>query len=187
MPLHHHVGRFLVRELLPVVGTIEVRDALARQRRAARGVDQAVRMLGAVDLLVEHGHVFEQPQQVHFLLVMHAHHVVIGLPGDRQHGRAVHLGVVKTIEQVDRAGPAGGNADAEPTRELGVAAGHERRALLVSHLHEADAFAQLPQPLHEAIDAVAGQAEDHINPPGHQPIKKDVRRGFGHGSSSLLC
>jgi hypothetical protein len=139
-------------------------------------------VLGAIDLLVEYGNVLEEPQQVHLLLVTHPHHVVVGLPGDRQYGRAIHLGIVETVKKVDRAGAAGGKADTEPPGELGVAAGHERRALLVSHLHEADALPQFPQPLHEAIDAIAGQAEDHLNAPRHQPFKKDVRRGFGHWS-----
>ena len=57
----------------------------------------------AHDLLVEDGHVREELQQVDLLLVVHADQVVIGLPGDRQHRGAVHLGVVEAVQQVDRA------------------------------------------------------------------------------------
>ena len=52
--------------------------------------------------------------QVDFLLVLHTEQVVIGLAGDGQYGRTVHLGVVKTVQEVNSAGAGGGQADAEP-------------------------------------------------------------------------
>ena len=63
-------------------------------------------VLRAHDLLVEDGDVLEELQQVDLLLVAHAHQVVVGLPGDRQHRGAVDLGVVEAVEQVDRPGAA---------------------------------------------------------------------------------
>ncbi len=88
-------------------------------------------MLGAVDLLVENRHVLEEPQQVDLLLVVHPHEIVIGLSRDGQDRSTVHLGIVETVEQVDRSGAAGGNAHAQAAGELGIAACHERRAFLM--------------------------------------------------------
>ena len=85
-------------------------------------------------------------------------------------GCAVELGVVEAVEQVDAAGAGGGEADAEPAGVLGVAAGHERRRLLVPHLDEADLVLALAQRLHDAVDAVAGQAEDDVDAPVVQGV-----------------
>ena len=87
------------------------------------------------------------------------------MPGDGQHRLAVQLGVVEAVEQVDAARAGGGQADAQPAGVLGVAAGHERRRLLVAHLDEADRVLALAQRLHDAVDAVAGQAEDDLHAP----------------------
>ena len=98
-------------------------------------------------------------EHVDLLLVSMSHQVVVGLPGDGQDRGAVQLGVVEAVQQVDRPGPAGGDADAEPPGELGVAAGGERGPLFVPALDEPDLLSVLPQRLEEPVDAVAGQAE----------------------------
>ena len=51
-------------------------------------------MLRTVDLLIENRHILEEADEVDFLLVMHAHQVMVGLPRDRQDGGPVHLGIV---------------------------------------------------------------------------------------------
>ena len=116
MPLDVLRRRLVVvdRLLLQVDRAGDVRDAAQRQRRAAAGVDQRADVPGAEDLLVVDGDVLEERQQVDFLLVARADQVVVGLAGDREHRRAVHLGVVEAVEQVDRARARGGEADAEP-------------------------------------------------------------------------
>ena len=58
--------------------------------------------------------------------------------GDGEHRLAVELGVVEAVEQVDAAGPGGGEADAELAGPFGIGAGHEGRRFLVPHLDEAD-------------------------------------------------
>ena len=111
-------------------------------------------------------------EQVDFLLVAHPHQIMIGLAGDRQDGGVVHLGVVQAVQQVDRARAAGGDANAEPPGELGVAAGGERRPFLVTDLNEPDLLAQFPQRFHEAVDPVPWDAEDRVDPPLDEPVEQ---------------
>ena len=104
-------------------------------------------MASAEDLLVEDGDVLEEREEIHFLLVTRADEVVVGLTRQGEHRRAVHLRVVEAVEQMNRAGPGGRKADAEPTGVFRVAAGHERRGLFVSHLHEREAVLPRAQAL----------------------------------------
>ena len=84
-------------------------------------------------------------------------------------------------------GPAGGEADAEPAGELGVAAGGERGRLLVPALDEADLVLVLAQGLEDPVDPVAGQAEGRIHAPVDQLLDDDVARGLRHLSASSGC
>jgi hypothetical protein len=76
--------------------------------------------------------------QVDLLLVLRAQGGRLLLPHDRHHRLVVHLRVVEAVQQVDRAGPGGREADAHLAGELGVAARHEGRHLLVARLDELD-------------------------------------------------
>jgi len=110
--------------------------------------------------------------------------IVVLQPGDREHRGTVHLGVVKAVEQVNAAGPRGGKAHAEPAGELGVTARHEGGGLFVADLYEADLVLARAQRLHDAVDAVAGQAEHNIHAPIDKRFDQDVGGGFGHGRHS---
>ena len=58
------------------------------------------------------------------------------LAHDRHHRLVVQLGVVQTVQQVDRPRARGGHAASRLAGELGVRARHERRHLLVPRLDE---------------------------------------------------
>ena len=60
--------------------------------------------------------------------------------GDRQHRRAVHLGIVEAVQKMDSAGTRGGNANAQPSCIFGVGACGKGRRLFVAHMNEPDAF-----------------------------------------------
>src|SRR5690606_40480336 len=62
------------------------------------------------------GDVLEQRLEVDLLLVAAAHGAAGGLPDDGHDGHVVEFGVVEPVEQVDRAGPGGGGADADAAR-----------------------------------------------------------------------
>ena len=100
--------------------------------------------------------------------------------GDRQHRLAVQLGVVEAVQQMNAAGAGGGQADAEPAGVLGVGAGHEGRGLLVPHLDEADLVLARAQRLHDAVDAVAGKSEDHVDAPVQNGFDENVAAGVCH-------
>ena len=111
------------------------------------------------------GHIFEQRLQIDFLLILAADGGGGRLPDDGDDRLVVHLGVVQAVEQVDRARPAGGHADADRAGELGVRARHERRQLFVPGLDEARLVPVLAQAREDAVDAVAGVAVDALDAP----------------------
>ncbi len=80
----------------------------------------------------------EQLVELDILLSVRADQVMKLHAGDGEYRRTVELGVVQAVQQMDAAGSGRRQADAEPVGELGIAARHECRCLLVPGLHEAD-------------------------------------------------
>ncbi len=85
-----------------------------------------------------------------------------GKAGDRQHGVGVRHRHCKPREQVERARPGGGEADAEAVRVDRVATGHERRGLLVLRDDRADSRRVL-QRQHQRGGILAGAPERGID------------------------
>src|SRR4051812_21553857 len=75
----------------------------------------------------------------------------------------------------------GGEANPQSPGELGIAAGHQGRCLLMPHLHEADAILALPQRLHDAVNAIARQPEDGIDTPLEQAFHHTISGSSSHG------
>jgi hypothetical protein len=117
---------------------------------------------------------------VDLLLVAGAEHGCLLHAGDGQHRGMVELGVVQAVEQVQAAGPGGGQADPDPAGRLGVAGGHERGRLLVVDEHEPDLVLVAPQPLHDPVDPVPGQPEDGVHAPLGQPLDQQFGRDLVH-------
>ena len=78
------------------------------------------------------------------------------------------------------AGAGRGQADAEAPGCLGVAAGHEGGRLLVVDEDETDPGMVAAQGLHDPVDAIAGQPEDHVDIPVHQCLDQNVRGCLRH-------
>jgi hypothetical protein len=115
-----------------------VRHASIRQGRATAGVHERLNMAGAERHLVGDGDILEERQQIDLLLILHANEVVIGLAGERENGRVIHLRVVKAVQEMNRSGSGRRETDAEPAGVFRIAAGHEGRRLFVTDLHKAD-------------------------------------------------
>ena len=81
-----------------------MRDAAKRERRPAAGVDEGRHVPGAEHLLVEDRDIFIKRQQVDLLLISHPDQVMVSLPGEGKNWSAVHLRVVQTVEEMNRAG-----------------------------------------------------------------------------------
>jgi hypothetical protein len=158
-----------------------------RQRGAAGEVEHVVDVLGAHDALVVGGEVREQVVGVEVLQVAGADEVVVGHPGHGQQRHALQAGVEQAVGEVDGAGPGRGEADAEPARHARVADGRHGADLLVADVHVAEAVVPRPQRLHEAVDAVARQAEDGVNAPVHEPVHEQVGGCVGHGCCSVVA
>ena len=128
---------------LQVVGDDHAGHGALGERDPHRAVDQVADLAGLgghLHVLVRH--VLEERGEIHLLLVVAAEAEPGLLADDRDDRLMVELRVVQTVEQVDRARPGGGEADADFTRELGMRAGHERRHLLVADLDELGTIAR---------------------------------------------
>jgi hypothetical protein len=105
---------------------------------------------------------------------------VVRKAGDRDHGGAVELRVVETVEQMHAAGTRGRETAADAAGPFRVRAGHEGGGLLVSHLDESDrrrllARVLASQRFHDPVDAVAWHAEDRVDTPRQQAVDQYVR------------
>ena len=161
----------------------DVSDAPVGERRAAGEFDDVLGVGRTHDAAVIDAHVHEQLVELDILLGVGVQQIMVLKARDGDDGLAVELSVVETVEEVDAAGTRGGNAGAEPSRPLGVGAGHEGGGLLVAHLDEADLLLLLPQRLDDAVDAVAGDAENRVDAPVDQGVNQNVRRRGGHKGS----
>ena len=121
---------------------VTVRSALAIRTARSTRCRICAGDRGHVDIITRH--ILEERDEIDFLLVIAAHRRPRLLPDDRHHALMIHFGIVKPVEQMDRARPAGGEADAHFAGEFGVRAGHEGRHLLVPHLHVIDLLASAP-------------------------------------------
>src|SRR6185437_11799712 len=166
---------------LDVDGDADMRYGAVGERGAAGEIDHVLDMRRPHDALIEQSDILVEVVLVHVLEITGADQIVIGHAGDGENRRAVDLGVIKPVEEMHRARPRGREADAEAAGELGVAASRQGSGLLVPRMDVADAILRLAQRLDEAVDAVAGQAEDRIHAPIEQVRYYNVGNGLCHG------
>jgi hypothetical protein len=158
----------------------DVRDAAAQERRPARQVRDVFDVRRPHDANAVFSDVGEDLVEFHVLLRTRADQVVIGHPGDRQHGRSIELGIVEPVDQVQSTWAGRRQADAEPARELRIAAGHERGGLLMAHLDEADGLVPLAKRFHDPVDPVARKTKDGIHAPLLEHLHQNVSRRLSH-------
>src|SRR5947208_11272926 len=87
------------------------------------------------------------------------------LAHDRDHRLMVELSVVQAIQEMDGARTGGREAHTHLTGELGVPAGHERRHLLMPYLNKIELIPRSTQRTHDAVDTIAGVAEEALHAP----------------------
>ena len=158
-----------------------MRDAAIGERGAASQLDDILDMRRAHDAVVVFADVDEELVELDILLGLGVQQVVELQTGDRQYRNTVELGVVEPVQQVDAARAGGCDADAEATGKFGVAAGGEGRRLLVPYLDKADLVLALAEGFDDAVDAIAGNAEDGIDAPSQQGVDQNVAGGRFHG------
>ena len=123
--------------------------------------------------LVVGGDVHEQLVEIDVLLIMRADQIVERVPRDRQHGLAVALRVVETVQAVDASRSGCREAHAQPTGVFRVSARRERGGFLVSHLDEADLVLMTAERFEDPVYAVAGNPKMTSTP---QSIKRSTNR-----------
>ena len=160
-------------------------DGPVGDRVADGQVDQGRDLHRDVDHHVVVCDVLEELLEVDLLLVAGAEQLGLLHARDGQDALVVELGVVEAVEQMHAAGPGGRQAHPEPARDLRVAAGHERGGLLVVDQHEADSVLVPSQGLREAVDPVAGQPEDRVDPPVDEAFNEQLGGDLGHRESSI--
>ena len=176
--------RLLVGEVLEVVGDDQRGRAALAHGDAHRPVDEVAHLRGGRGLLHEGaGHVLEQADEVELLLVVRSPDVARLLAGDGQHRHVVEAGVVQPRDQVRGARPRGGETHPDLAGELGVGRRHERRHLLVADLDELEGQVEALHGAQQAVDAVAGVAEDRPDAPLRQTLPEEVPDRLGHLAS----
>ena len=108
------------------------------------------------------------------------------LAGDGYQGDRVHIGVGDAGDQVGRAGPAGGDADAHLARGAGIAVGRMHGALLVAHQDVAQPLG-IEQGVVERDDHPAGEAEEHLAALGFQGGDDGLRTLHLHRDTAPFC
>src|SRR5438874_1479740 len=105
-------------------------------------------------------HICEDLVEFHILLGMCVDEIMKLEAGNREHGGTVQLGIVKTIQEVDAARSRSGDTDAKLARQLRISCGRKCRSLLMTDLHKLQILPALSEGLDDAVDSVAGDAED---------------------------
>ena len=129
-------------------------------------VDQVARLMrdhADLDILVRH--VLEQASKIHLLHVVASEGHTHLLADDSHHRPMIEFGIVEPVQEMDGAGTRGRKAHTHFTGELGVPAGHERRHLLMPYLNKIELIPRSTQRTHDAVDTIAGVAEDALHAP----------------------
>jgi hypothetical protein len=160
-----------------------VRDAFAREGRPTSEFRNITGMSGAHDALVVNRHVDKQPIERDVLLCVRTNQIMELKASDSQHGLAVQLGVVETVEQVNASRSGCCQTNAEFAGKLRVTARHKCGSFLMSHLNETDLVLGFSERFNEAVDSIAGKAEDRVDAPIHERFYNHISRCFRHSCS----
>ena len=102
--------------------------------------------------------------------------------GDSQHRHAAAMAVEQAVDQVEVAGTATPRADGQLAGQIGFCARGEGGAFLMAHVHPIDDV-QPAQRVGEAVQGVADDAIDALDPRMDQGFCHQVGRGLRHGCS----
>src|SRR5438105_9285308 len=94
----------------------------------------------------------------------------------------IELGVVQSVEQMNRARAGSGQADTDFASKLCVRAGHEGGHLFMSHLNEIDLAFGAVECAHDSVDAVAGISVDAPHAPLGKAVNQEIRSCLRHGT-----
>jgi hypothetical protein len=181
------VRRLLRLHLLHVVRHDDAGRAALGRCDAHGAIDDMPRLRGRVDgVHVLARDVGEERFQRHFLLIAAADRGESLLADDGDYRLMVELRVVQAVEQVDRAGTRSGQTNADLAGELGVCARHEGSHLFVAHLHVFESIPGAIERAENAVDAIAGIAEQALHAPFGQPVQNEIADRIAHDGNLSL-
>jgi hypothetical protein len=149
-------------------------DAALAESGAAGAVGNQHRMFRTRYFLIVERDALHQGNRVNTLLVPKTLQVVKGQAGDCHNRSAIERRVIKTVEEMDRAGTRCPNANAELSGMFGKTRGHKRSGFFMTNADIADLVLALAQGLDHGIDAVADDAESMRGAPGDQGVHDDI-------------
>ena len=182
-------------ECADIPGHGEHGDAGGVQRALDRLLDQARQLRWAGDRAAEHRHVAEHRVVVDLLEEVGTQLRERHLTADGQHRRVGLLGVIETVEQVQRARPHRAHAHAQSRAELCLGAGGKRAGLLVAHADPLQAVL-LPDGVGDRVQRVADDAphrphaevrdrvDDRLGHRGHQALRMAISWGANESGSA---
>lgn len=169
-------------QLLKIDGDGDVGDAAISERGAASERRDIFHVLWSHAADVVHANVGEELVKLDILLRVRVHQIVKLQTRDGEHRLAIEFSVVKSVKQMDSTRTRSCEAASEFAGVLGVGAGHESGGFFVANLDESNRFLAVAQGLHDSVDAVARQSEDHVHAPSFEGFDQNVRGVFGHSN-----
>ena len=162
---------------LKVHGKSQMADRTISECRAHRQVCNVLHVGGTHDPLIERGDIHVEAVEPYILLGKRSDQIMKLQARDCQHGLAVHLCIVYTIENMNASGTRRCQANAQPSCKFGIRTGHECRRLFVSHLNETNPILTRPQRFHQAIDSISRQTENDVYTPVNQCFNQNISSG----------
>ena len=134
-------------------------------------------MGGSHDAFIESRDIHIEFVERHILLRVSPDEVMKLQPSDGQHRHVVELGIVESVQEMDAARTRGSQAYPQPSRELGVTAGHKGGCLFMAHLNKSNFLLVGSKRLHDPVDAVPRESKNDFNAPIDQGFNQHIRRG----------
>ena len=125
-------------------------------------------------------YIHEHAVEVDVLLPLRVDQIMIVMARNGQHRLPIHFGIIQAIEQMNAARTGSAQTNTQLARVFGVAAGHEGGGLFMADLDKANLLLVLPQRFHDAIDAIAGQAENDFHAPVDKSFSEKICRRGSH-------
>ena len=98
----------------------------------------------------------------------------------------IELCVIKSIQEVNRAGPRRSKANSDLASELRMPAGHECGHFLMPHLDEFKLVLSSANCAHDPIDAIARKPKHPFDAPFQQPVDEKIGDVLFHVNSVRL-
>src|SRR3954471_344430 len=153
----------------------------------ARFIGQHLNLIWIDDFLVINSYVRKEVDHVHFLLKVAAFQIRVGLSRDREDGRLIKLGIIKTIQQMNAAWSRGRKTTSEFACVFRIATRHKGGGLFMSDLNKTNLILASAQGFDDSVYAITGQSENSINSPVNYLFNENVRSGISHNLSFQIA